>query len=49
MFETYIISGTESSSEDEASLVAELDHILPNVDLVVVADYGHGVQQEGEC
>jgi rfaE bifunctional protein kinase chain/domain/rfaE bifunctional protein nucleotidyltransferase chain/domain len=43
VFETYIISDTESSFEDETSLVAELDHILPNVDLVVVADYGHGL------
>jgi bifunctional ADP-heptose synthase (sugar kinase/adenylyltransferase) len=35
-----------SSSDDESSLIAELDHILPNVDLVVVADYGHGLVTE---
>jgi rfaE bifunctional protein kinase chain/domain/rfaE bifunctional protein nucleotidyltransferase chain/domain len=46
VFETYIMNDVGSSSDDESSLIAELDHILPNVDLVVVADYGHGLMTE---
>jgi rfaE bifunctional protein kinase chain/domain len=46
VFETYIMNDVGSSSDDESSLIAELDHILPNVDLVVVADYGHGLVTE---
>ena len=46
VFETYIMSDTNPSSDDETSLIAELDHILPNVDLVVVADYGHGLMTD---
>ncbi len=46
VFETYIMSDAESTSDDESKLVAELDIILPKVDLVIVADYGHGLITE---
>jgi rfaE bifunctional protein kinase chain/domain len=46
VFETYVMNDAKSTSDDENKLVAELDRILPKVDLVIVADYGHGLITE---
>jgi rfaE bifunctional protein kinase chain/domain/rfaE bifunctional protein nucleotidyltransferase chain/domain len=46
VFETYIMNDTDFSSDDESELVAELEKILPSVDLVIIADYGHGLMTE---
>jgi rfaE bifunctional protein kinase chain/domain/rfaE bifunctional protein nucleotidyltransferase chain/domain len=46
VFETYVMNDGKSTSDDESKLVAELERILPEVDLVIVADYGHGLMTE---
>lgn len=43
LFEVYIMNGCEETPENSARLRAELAELLPAYDLVVVADYGHGM------
>jgi rfaE bifunctional protein kinase chain/domain/rfaE bifunctional protein nucleotidyltransferase chain/domain len=46
VFETYIMNDAKSTTDDESKLVTELDKVLRKVDLVMVADYGHGLMTE---
>jgi len=47
VFETYIMhDGTTEQSDDQA-LRSRLAELLPSVDLVIVADYGHGLMSSG--
>jgi len=45
LFELYIMDGHDDGAEQER-LCATLKHLLPQVDAVVVADYGHGMLRE---
>jgi rfaE bifunctional protein kinase chain/domain/rfaE bifunctional protein nucleotidyltransferase chain/domain len=43
LFEVYVMNGCEETAENSRRLRAELEDLLPAYDLVVVADYGHGM------
>jgi bifunctional ADP-heptose synthase (sugar kinase/adenylyltransferase) len=43
LFETYQIDDEPLSVEEERPLLEKLKSLLPNFDLVIVADYGHGM------
>ena len=43
LFEFYIMGESEVDEEAQAALCARLEKILPDFDLVIVADYGHGM------
>lgn len=43
LFEVYIMNGGEECPEKSRLLRAELEGLLPLADVVVVADYGHGM------
>lgn len=43
MFEIYVIDDTPLSAADDAALTGKLEEVLEEYDLVVVADYGHGM------
>lgn len=43
VFETYDIGDSVSSAKDATKLATVLEENLPNYDLVLVADYGHGL------
>lgn len=43
LFETYKMNGCEYSAEQQAKLCLKLEEMLPDLDVVVVADYGHGM------
>ena len=46
VFETYIMSDEPVSSVDESNLRNKLNALLPTSDIVLVADYGHGLLSE---
>ncbi|MEW5772160.1 MAG: PfkB family carbohydrate kinase [Thermodesulfobacteriota bacterium] len=46
LFEVYVMNGCEESAENGARLRETLSPLLPGVDLVIVADYGHGMFDE---
>ncbi|MCG8608661.1 PfkB family carbohydrate kinase, partial [bacterium] len=43
MFEVYIMNGTEEDAEASRQLCHKLESILPQYDVVIVTDYGHGM------
>lgn len=43
LFEVYVMNGDERAPEEEEALLRELERLLPLHDVVVVADYGHGM------
>lgn len=43
LFETYEINDTPVTGADEDALMNQLDKLLPKYDMVIVADYGHGL------
>lgn len=42
LFEVYVIE-EEQEASDRAALARELERLLPSLDVVIVADYGHGM------
>jgi rfaE bifunctional protein kinase chain/domain/rfaE bifunctional protein nucleotidyltransferase chain/domain len=46
LLEVYEINDEDLDSEDEATLCAILDEHLPQYDLVIVVDYGHGMMSQ---
>ncbi len=46
VFETYQIGESRASTRDSAALVSALSHVIDDFDLVLVADYGHGLLDE---
>jgi len=43
LFEVYTMGDTEQQSSQSGAFIETLSHILPNYDVVIVADYGHGM------
>ncbi len=43
LFEVYVMDDGEHKPEQSATLCSKLEEILPNYDMVIVADYGHGM------
>ncbi|MFH0878085.1 MAG: PfkB family carbohydrate kinase [Lentisphaerota bacterium] len=43
LFEVYTMRNEEISEEEERVFLARLDELLPSYDVVIVADYGHGL------
>ena len=43
LFETYLLDDEEGSPAESAALCQKLEELLPEYDLVIVADYGHGM------
>ncbi len=43
LFEVYVMNGGEPNRGETQRLCSELENILPNYDLVLVTDYGHGM------
>ena len=43
LFETYIIDDSAATAEEIAEFKNQLDSLLPQFDLVIVTDYGHGM------
>ena len=43
LLEFYIFNNSELSSDESKNLSAQLEKILPQYDLVIVADFGHGM------
>ena len=43
LFELYVMDNGEAKSEETGSLYKKLEEILPQFDLVLVTDYGHGM------
>ena len=43
LFEVYQMKNWELTESESAALCAKLTEILPNYDLVIIADYGHGM------
>jgi len=43
MFEVYVISGKETHKAGSNALCAKLDELMPECDLVLALDYGHGM------
>lgn len=46
VFETYQIGESRSSKRDSQTLVSLLSDVIDNFDLILVADYGHGLLDE---
>jgi bifunctional ADP-heptose synthase (sugar kinase/adenylyltransferase) len=46
LFELYIMDGHDDGAAEQERLCATLERVLPQVDAVVVADYGHGMLRE---
>jgi bifunctional ADP-heptose synthase (sugar kinase/adenylyltransferase) len=46
LFEIYVMDGHDGDAGEEARLCVLLEELLPTVDVVVVADYGHGMLRE---
>lgn len=46
LFEVYVMRNEQLKYEEELAFVAKIEEMLPNYDLVVVADYGHGLMTE---
>ncbi len=47
VFETYVMHDGNPNVDDDQALTAKLKDLLETVDLVLVADYGHGLLSEG--
>lgn len=47
LFEVYVIGAHDETGVEAADLCDALERLLPAVDAVVVADYGHGMLREG--
>jgi rfaE bifunctional protein nucleotidyltransferase chain/domain len=47
VFETYVMHDGKPDDEDDQALRAKLNELLQSADLVLVADYGHGLMSEG--
>jgi len=47
VFETYVMHDGKPDDGDDQALRAKLNELLESVDLVLVADYGHGLMSEG--
>ncbi|HBA85180.1 MAG TPA: cytidyltransferase [Verrucomicrobia bacterium] len=43
LFEIYIMQNEELTTPEEAAFCAKLEELLPQYDVVIVADYGHGL------
>jgi len=43
MFEVYFMDDSLLSGESEAAMLAEIDRLAPDFDLVIVTDFGHGM------
>jgi len=43
LFEVYVMADMDRHSSQSAEIAAHLDAILPEFDVVIVADYGHGM------
>jgi rfaE bifunctional protein kinase chain/domain/rfaE bifunctional protein nucleotidyltransferase chain/domain len=43
LFEVYFIDDSEQNNAEEIELLETLENILPQYDVVIVADYGHGM------
>ncbi|MGD1118532.1 MAG: PfkB family carbohydrate kinase [Dehalococcoidales bacterium] len=43
LFEVYVMNGEEISQKENKSLCRKLHQVLPQYDVVIVADYGHGM------
>ncbi|HIK02750.1 TPA: adenylyltransferase/cytidyltransferase family protein [archaeon] len=43
LLEFYVINGEETDAEQTKKLKSELEKIIPQYDLVIVADFGHGM------
>jgi rfaE bifunctional protein nucleotidyltransferase chain/domain len=46
VFETYIMNDGQAAIEDDDALRAQLNDLLDGMDLVLVADYGHGLMSD---
>jgi rfaE bifunctional protein kinase chain/domain/rfaE bifunctional protein nucleotidyltransferase chain/domain len=46
VFETYLMDESLSTSTEEHNYILQLQKMLPQVDLVLIADYGHGLITE---
>lgn len=46
LFEVYIMNGCEESAENSKKLLSVLSEMISEIDLVVAADYGHGMFDE---
>ena len=47
VFETYVMHDGKPDDDDDQALRARLHELLQSADLVLVADYGHGLMSEG--
>ena len=47
VFETYVMHDGKPDEGDDQAFRAKLNELLESVDLVLVADYGHGLMSEG--
>ena len=47
VFETYVMHDGKPDDGDDQALMARLHELLQSADLVLVADYGHGLMSEG--
>lgn len=47
LFEVYFINDEDLSPQEESALVDALNNLLPQYDVVIVADYGHGMLSRG--
>lgn len=43
LFEVYVMAPVENDQKHNQALCDRLEHLLPEFDLVIVADYGHGL------
>lgn len=43
LFEIYVMNGWENNAQDSHEIHARLEKTLPDFDVVIVADYGHGM------
>lgn len=46
LFEVYEMRNEQLTADEEAAFLAKLEVLLPQYDLVIVADYGHGLMTE---
>ena len=47
VFETYVMDDGSPEGVDEQNVLAKLGALIPDADLVIVADYGHGLLSPG--
>lgn len=46
LFEVYEMQNEQLTADEEAQFLSKLDELLPHYDVVIVADYGHGLLTE---